>query len=80
MAESSSSPSPSETDDEYDFSSSYSVSSEASDNLEPLFEMEIVPYRFEPDAPSSELKSEAHVTTVATETEVADHRIGNTDW
>ena len=57
-----------------------SPSPSESDDLGPLFKMEIVPYRFEPDAPSSELKSEAHVTTIATETEVADHCIGNTDW
>ena len=40
--------------------------------------MEIVPYHFERDAPSSELKGKPHITTIATKIEVVDH-IGNTD-
>ena len=50
--------------------------------LGPSSEMEILPYHFEPDVISSELDSEAHLSTTSTETDVADHIyycIGNTD-
>ena len=45
-----------------------------------ISETEILPYRFELDVISFELDSEAHLSTVSTDIDVADHRIGNTDW
>ena len=83
MAERDASPLPSETDDEYYFSSSYSVSSEASDDFCSSLDAEtILPYRFEPDLSEEVDSEEVHATVdvVSTETMIASHRIGNTDW
>ena len=80
-AEGGSSPLSSETDDDYDLSLSSSVPSEDSEDLYLPRPSEIVPYRFEPEVSDDEpLDSEAGSTAVTTETEVFDHRIGNTDW
>ena len=84
MAERDSSPSPSETDDEYCYSSSYSVSSEASDDFSSSLEAEtILPYRLEPDVSEEVCDSEEvypSIDVASTETVIVSHRIGNTDW
>ena len=42
----------------------------------------ILPYRFEPDLSEEVDSEEVHATVdvVSTETMIASHRIGNTDW
>ena len=59
MAERDGSPLPSETDDEYYFSSSYSVLPEASDDFSSSLEVEtMLPYHFEPDVSEEVCNSE----------------------
>ena len=74
----------SETDDDYDLSLSTTLSSEASEEIclsgLPL-EMEVWPYRFKPDLPSTinrDIDDEVHRTAVS-KSSLVDH-VGNTDW
>ena len=84
MADSGSSRYSSETDDDYNLSLSTSLSSEASEEIclsGPPLEMEVRPYRFEPDLPSTtdrDIDDGVHRTAVS-ESSLVD-RVGNTDW
>ena len=83
MAECGSSRSSSETDDEYDLSLSTSLSSEAIEEVcwsGPSLEMEVLPYRFEPDLSGTDI-DDVYPTTVSPETKTSsvDH-VGNTNW
>ena len=65
MADGGSSLHSSETEDDYDFSASTSLSSEASEEMllsNPSLEMEVQPYCFKPDLPAStdRRKSSSH--------------------
>ena len=75
---------PSETDDEYYYSSSYSVSFDASDDFSSSLEAEmILPYHFEPDVSEEVHDSEEvypSIDVASTETVIVSHRIGHTDW
>ena len=84
MADGGSSQHSSETEDDYDLSASTSLSSEASEEMllsNPSLEMEVRPYRFEPDLPDStdrDIEGRAHRTDVS-ESVIVD-RVGNTEW
>lgn len=84
MAESGSSRCSSETDDEYDTSTSNSLSSEVIEELclsGPSLERVVLPYRFEPELPPTDPHDDSHATTVSPETEDSPAaRVGNTDW
>ena len=84
MADGGSSQHSSDAEDDYDLSASTSLSSEASKEMllsNPSLEMEVRPYRFEPDLPGStdhDIEGKAHCTDVS-ESVIVD-RVGNTEW
>ena len=84
MADGDSSHNSSETEDDFELSVPTSLSSEASEEMllsSPPLEMEVQPYRFEPDLPATtdrDMEDRAHRTAVF-ESVIVD-RVGNTDW
>ena len=84
MADGDSSRNSSETEDDFELTVSISLSSEASEEMllsSPPLEMEVRPYRFEPDLPATtdrDMEDRAHRTAVS-ESVIVD-RVGNTDW
>ena len=84
MAENGSPRCSSNSDNEYDLTLSSSLSSEVNEELHlswPSLEMEVLPYRFEPDLPSTDIDDRVYPSTVSPEIEALymDH-VGNTDW
>ena len=84
MAESGSPQCYSDSDDEYDLTLSSSLSSEVSKEVRlswPSLEMEVLPYRFEPGLPDTEIDDSAdpYIDSPEMEALYVDH-VGNTDW
>ena len=84
MAESGSPRLSSDSDDEYDLTLSSSLSSEVSEEVRlswPSLEMEVLPYRFEPGLPDTEIDDSADPSINSPEMEALYvDRVGNTDW
>ena len=85
MAESGSPRHSSDLDDEYGLTLSSSLSSEVNEEVRlswPSLEMEVLPYRFEPDLPGTDIDDNLTLASTVSpqiKTLYVD-RVGNTDW